>query len=150
MIKIIKILVLSLLICNFTFAQGEFFKKKKEQIKSLKIGYITNELDLTADEATKFWPMFNAFEDVQQEIRQQKLKNYLARLDNESLNNLSEKEAQNLLNQLESAEEDLFLNRKKFILNLKSVLPPSKILKLKKVETQFSKKLLQQYRNRKE
>lgn len=150
MIKFIKILLLLLLFCQNSFAQGAFFQKKKEQIKSLKIGYITNELDLTADEATKFWPLFNAFEDRQQEIRQQKLKNYLARLDDESLNDLSEKDAQNLLNQLENTEDDLYQIRKKFILNLKSVLPASKILKLKRAETQFSKKLLQQYRNQKQ
>ena len=146
----IKIVFIALLFCNSVLAQGEFFKKKKEQIKALKIGYVTNELELTADEATKFWPLINAFEDRQQEIRQQKLKNYVARLDNESLNNLSDKEAQNLLNQLENTEEELYQLRKKFIISLKTVIPATKILKLKKVETQFSKKLLQQYRNQKE
>ena len=150
MTKIIKILLLSSLICNLSYSQGGFLQKKKEQIKALKIGYITNELDLTADEATKFWPLFNAFEDRQQEIRQQKLKNYSARLDNESFSNLNEKDAQILLNQLENTEEDLFQLRKKFVQNLKSVLPATKILKLKRAETQFSKKLLQQYRNQKE
>ena len=143
------LLALLLLTSLFSFAQNGFLQKKKEQIKSLKIGYITEELNLTADEATKFWPLFNAFEDKQQEIRQQRLKNYLNRLDSETAT-LSEKDAQNLLNQIENTEEEIFLNRKKFIVNLKTVLPASKILKLKKVEAQFSKRLLQQYRNQKE
>ena len=147
--KNITLLLIVLLAANFTFAQNELFKNKKDQIKTLKIGYITNELDLTADEAIKFWPLFNAFEDRQQEIRQQKLKNYLTRLDNETISDLSEKEAQTLLNQLETTEEDLFQLRKKFIVSLKNVLPAIKILKLKKAETQFSKRLLQQYRNHK-
>ena len=147
--KNITFLLIVLLAANFTFAQNELFKNKKDQIKTLKIGYITNELDLTADEAIKFWPLFNAFEDRQQEIRQQKLKNYLTRLDNETISDLSEKEAQTLLNQLETTEEDLFQLRKKFIVSLKNVLPAIKILKLKKAETQFSKRLLQQYRNHK-
>ena len=147
--KNITLLLIVLLAANFTFAQNELFKNKKDQIKTLKIGYITNELDLTADEAVKFWPLFNAFEDRQQEIRQQKLKNYLTRLDNETISDLSEKEAQTLLNQLETTEEDLFQLRKKFIVSLKNVLPAIKILKLKKAETQFSKRLLQQYRNHK-
>ena len=147
--KNITFLLIVLLAANFTFAQNELFKNKKDQIKTLKIGYITNELDLTADEAIKFWPLFNAFEDRQQEIRQQKLKNYLTRLDNETISDLSEKDAQTLLNQLETTEEDLFQLRKKFIVSLKNVLPAIKILKLKKAETQFSKRLLQQYRNHK-
>ena len=147
--KNINLLLIVLLATNFTFAQNERFKNKKDQIKTLKIGYITNELDLTADEAVKFWPLFNAFEDRQQEIRQQKLKNYLTRLDNETISDFSEKEAQTLLNQIETSEEDLFQLRKKFIVSLKNVLPAIKILKLKKAETQFSKRLLQQYRNHK-
>ena len=147
--KNITFLLIVLLATNFTFAQNERFKNKKDQIKTLKIGYITNELDLTADEAVKFWPLFNAFEDRQQEIRQQKLKNYLTRLDNETISDFSEKEAQTLLNQIETSEEDLFQLRKKFIVSLKNVLPAIKILKLKKAETQFSKRLLQQYRNHK-
>ena len=34
--------------------------QKREQIKALKIAYITDELKLTPEEATKFWPLFNA------------------------------------------------------------------------------------------
>lgn len=141
-----KIFLLVLLTTNFSYSQGNLFKDKKEQIRSLKIGYITTELDLSTDEATKFWPLFNAFETKQQEIRQQKLKNFLARLDKDVIDKMSEKEAQNLLTQMESTEEDLFQLRKKFVANLKLVLPAVKILKLKKAEEQFSKKLLQEYR----
>ena len=136
-----------------TFAQDgsliQKFKQKKEQIKSLKVAYITNELNLTPDEAAKFWPLFNAFEDKQQEIRKQKLKGYLDRADNNTIDKLSEKEATSMLSQMESSEEELYLLKKKFVTNLKGILPASKILKLKKAEDQFSKKLLQQYRDKK-
>ena len=141
-----KMFLLFFFTTSISYSQGNLFKDKKEQIRSLKIGYITTELDLSSDEATKFWPLFNAFETKQQEIRQQKLKNFLARLDKDVIDKMSEKEAQNLLIQMESTEEDLFQLRKKFVANLKLVLPAVKILKLKKAEEQFSKKLLQEYR----
>jgi Spy/CpxP family protein refolding chaperone len=124
----------------------ERFQQKKDQLKSMKIAYITTELNLTPDEATKFWPLFNAFEDKQKELKQDKIKNYLDRIDSEKL---SEKEANTLLNQMESTEDELFQLRKKFVSNLKGVLPATKILKLKKAEEEFSKKLLQQYRDKK-
>lgn len=136
-----------------TFAQDgplrERFREKKEQIKSLKVAYITNELNLTPDEAAKFWPLFNAFEDKQQEIRKLKLKGYLDRADNNTIDRLSEKEASSMLSQMESTEDELYQLKKKFVANLKGVLPATKILKLKKAEEQFSKKLLQQYRDKK-
>ena len=136
-----------------TFAQNgplrERFREKKEQIKSLKVAFITNELSLTPDEAAKFWPLFNAFEDKQQEIRKQKLKGYLDRADNNTIDKLSEKDASSMLSQMENTEDELYQLKKKFVANLKGVLPSTKILKLKKAEEQFSKKLLQQYRDKK-
>lgn len=141
--------LIALLLSVATFAQpGSRFKEKKEQVKSLKVAFITNELDLTPEESAKFWPVYNAFEDKQHEIRKQKLKVYMDRADN-SIDKLSEKEATNVLNQMESTEEELHQLKKKFITNLKGILPATKILKLKKAEEEFSKKLLQQYRDKK-
>jgi hypothetical protein len=134
---------------QFSFAQnGKLFREKREQIKSIKVAYITNELSLTPEESAKFWPLYNAFEEKQQEIRKQKLKGYLDRIDDESFDNLSEKEATAMLTQMENTEDELYQLRKKFIANLKSVLPASKILKLKKAEEGFNRKLLQQYRDK--
>lgn len=131
-------------------AQGGKFKEKiqqkKDQLKSMKIAFITSELDLTPDEAAKFWPLFNEFEEKQRVLRQEKIKNHIDRSQNSE--KMTEKEALNALNQMEAAEEELHQLRKKFIANLKTVLPASKILKLKKAEDEFSKKLLQQYRGK--
>lgn len=124
----------------------EKMQQKKEQVKSMKIAYITSELNLTPDEAAKFWPLYNDFEEKQREIRQDKIKNYMDR--SQSSDKLTEKEATSLINQMETAEEELHQLRKKFITNLKGVLPATKILKLKKAEDEFSKKLLQQYRDK--
>lgn len=132
-----------------TMAQdGRFIRKKKEQVKSLKVAFITNELALTPDESSKFWPLYNAFEEKQQEIRKQRLKGYGERRD-DSLDKLSEKDAAAMLNQMENSEDELHQNKKKFITSLKSVISPLKILKLKKAEEDFNRKLLKQYRDRK-
>ncbi|WP_298121292.1 sensor of ECF-type sigma factor [Flavobacterium sp.] len=147
--KIITLLIF--LISTTTFAQGgklrERFQQKKEQVKSLKVAYITEELKLTSSEAEKFWPLYNAFEEKQMTLRKDKLKNYLDRAEN--ADDLSEKEATTLISQMESAEEELHQLRKKFVASLKGVLPSVKILKLKKAEDEFNRKLLQQYRDKK-
>ncbi len=122
--------------------------EKKEQLKALKVAFITNELSLTTEEATKFWPIFNAFEIKQQEIRGAKTKSLIKKMSDEDLGKMSDKEANLLLSQLESTEEELFSNRKKLIVSLKGILSPVKLLKLKRAEDNFSKKLLQQYRNK--
>lgn len=128
-----------------SFSQNKL-KDKQDQIKSIKVTFITNELNLTSDEATKFWPVYNAFEDKQQQVRKTKLKGYLNRMDDDKLDNLSEKEAATLLSQMESAEEELYQLKKKFNVDVRSVLPAAKVLKLKKAEDKFNRKLLQQFK----
>lgn len=148
-IKKILPLLIALISLNAIAQDSPFIRKKKEQIKALKVAFITDELSLTSDEATKFWPLYNAFEDRQQDIKKQKLKGYLNRMDDDSFDKLSEKDAATMLIQMESTEDELYQLKKKFVANLKGVISPIKILKLKKSEENFNRKLLQQYRDRK-
>ncbi len=144
-IKLVPFLLLFL--ASYTFAQP-LLKQKKEQLKSLKVAYITEELKLTSEEAEKFWPIYNAYDDKQKELRQEKLRSYLDRLDSGEIDKMNDKEATAFLNQIENTEDELYQLRKKFIANLKGVLPPIKIIKLKKAEEGFNRKLLRQYRDK--
>jgi len=143
--KLFASLLLFISVC--TVAQPRF-KEKKEQIKSLKVAYITDELDLSTDEAAKFWPLYNAYDDKQKELRKEKLRSYLDRLDRNAIAKMDEKEALNLISQMENTEEELYQLRKKFNTNLKSALPSKKIILLKKAEEGFNRKLLRQYRDK--
>ena len=140
------LLILLFLLSIHSFAQSQM-EEKKEQIRAMKVGFITNELALTSEEATKFWPIYNTYDDKQFEIRHQKMKAFKGRID-ANLDKLSEKEASALLTQMEINEDELYQLRKKFISNLKGILPAVKIIKLKKAEDDFNRKLLQQYRNK--
>ncbi len=66
----------------------------------------------------------------------------------EGKDKMTEKEASLLLSQIENNEEDIYELRKKFISNLKGILPALKIIRLKKSEEDFNRKLLLQYRNK--
>lgn len=141
------LLIILFLLSIHSFSQSQF-SEKREQIKTLKVGFITNELSLTPDEATKFWPIYNAFDDKQFELRHQKMKSFMDKMDKDALDKMTDKEASALLAQMENNDEELYLNRKKFIANLKGVLSPIKIIKLKKAEDDFNRKLLHQYRDK--
>ncbi|MBC7642946.1 MAG: sensor of ECF-type sigma factor, partial [Flavobacterium sp.] len=111
--KITTILLLTIFTTIISNAQR--IGEKKEKLKSLKIAYITTELSLTNEESIKFWPIFNAFENKQREIRSLKTKSYINKMSDEDLDKMTDKDANNLLSQLESTEDDLFQNRKKLI-----------------------------------
>jgi Spy/CpxP family protein refolding chaperone len=144
--NIFTILLLSLSISFY--AQGKKMLEKKEQIYALKVAFITNSLTLTSAEAERFWPIYNSFEEKQFDLKRQKSISYNKKMDVETLGKMSDKEALAVLTQMEATEDELFQLRKKLIINLKSVLSPVKIIKLKKAEEEFNKKLLQQYRNK--
>ncbi|WP_264564916.1 sensor of ECF-type sigma factor [Flavobacterium sp. N3904] len=144
-----KLYPILFLFISFSFyAQGERFKEKKEQIKAMKVAFLTTELNLTASEAEKFWPIYNTYDDKQFELRHQKMKSYFKRMEDDELDKLSEKEANTLLTQIETNDEELFNLRKKCTSDLKGILPSVKIIKLRKAEEDFNRKLLQQYRDK--
>lgn len=144
-----KLFPILFLFLSFNFyAQSEKSKNKREQIKAMKVAFLTTELDLSTSEAEKFWPLYNTFDDKQYELRHQKMKGYFKRMQGDNLDKLSEKDASVLLSQIEDNEADLFNLKKKFVDNLKEILPTIKIIKLKKAEEDFNRKLLQQYKDK--
>jgi hypothetical protein len=138
--------LLAFLVC---LSANFYAQEKKEQIKAAKVAFITNELNLTPTEAEKFWPIFNAFDDKQHDIRKNKIKGFRDRKEND-LDKLSEKEAATIIADMEKNEEELYGLRKKFITSLKGIIPSVKILKLKKAEENFSRKLLRQYKEKRD
>ena len=138
--------IIFLLVTSLSFSQG--FKEKREKVKALKVAYITEQLELTTDEAQKFWPIYNAFDENQSELRHEKMRAILDRFKPGNVEKLSEKDASNSLIQMEKIEEDLFNLKKKFIKDLQSVISAKKIIKLKKAEEDFNRELLKQMREK--
>jgi len=133
------------LLCSLTFYSQE---SKKEKIKALKIAYITKDLNLSSADAERFWPIYNSFDEKQFELRMIKMRKIRKDLDSKPLESMSDVEANAILNQIDNLEDDTYQNRKKLITDLRKVISPVQILKLKKAEDEFNKSLLKQYRNR--
>ena len=138
--------IIFLLVTSLSFSQG--FKEKREKVKALKVAYITEQLELTTEEAQKFWPIYNAFDENQSDLRHEKMRAILDRFKPGNVEKLSEKDASNSLIQMEKIEEDLFNLKKKFIKDLQSVISAKKIIKLKKAEEDFNRELLKQMREK--
>ncbi|MEJ8842320.1 hypothetical protein WG954_07990 [Lacibacter sp. H375] len=66
--KIMMMLVLALGITGFAFAQDEQpDPKQQEKIKALEVAFISRKLNLTENEAQRFWPIYNEYKrDVNQ------------------------------------------------------------------------------------
>lgn len=123
----------------------EMDEKNKERIKELKIAYITSELEFTSQEAQDFWPIYNAFEEKNHQTRQKfiSIKRQLKDFDA-----ISETQAEGFIQQFQDIENEIHQNKQNLITQLKKVLSAKKIIKLKKAEMEFKRKLMRQYRDK--
>jgi len=145
-----KLLLPIILLFSVTLsAQKDHHKEKREQIKALKVSFLTAELSLTAEESEKFWPVYNAFEEKQYQIRHNKMRPIFKKIEETGLDKMSEKDAATYLEKLQAADEELFNLRKKLAADLKPIIGSVKVLKLKKAEEDFNKKLLDKYKEKK-
>ncbi len=123
-------------------------------MKALKTAFITDRLDLSSDEAEKFWPVYNQYE---KELHQLQVVERMAILDQIAekggVSKMTEKESSDLLQKILDLNEKINLKEKNKYLALKKVISSQKILKLIKVEESFKRelfKLLQEQRNKKD
>ena len=65
------LLLLTFLIVNVN-AQGRRGKQDWDKFRAEKISFLTEKLELTPEEAQKFWPVYNLFEKERGELFGQK------------------------------------------------------------------------------
>ncbi|WP_156772360.1 sensor of ECF-type sigma factor [Urechidicola croceus] len=145
--KIFFILMLVFSINTSTYAQ----KHDANRFKTLKVGYITETLDLTSKEAEKFWPIYNEHQEKIHQLRiieSTQLKLKIRR--NGGIDSLSESEAKQILARFIEIDAEIQKEQSELYENLKNVIPPKKILKLLRAEHDFNRRILEQLRKRRD
>ncbi len=113
---------------------------RKDKIEAMKIGFLTQRLNLTPEEAQKFWPVYNRFNDEMERVR----KGNRAKLMEEAgeMDNMSDVEAEKALNDMIASRAAELEIIKKYTTEFKKVLPPQKVVKLFVAEQAFKRELL--------
>ena len=118
---------------------------KRQKIETYKIGFLTQKLNLTTQEAQNFWPVYNEYQAKKQAIQENiagKNKDY--KMSQEA----TEKQATDLITYtLTEMQSNLDLTRD-YYGKLKAILPPQKIVLLFNAERQFKRELLQRLASR--
>lgn len=137
--KIYSLLIL-LLFTSLGFSQG--FRDKKEKIKALKIAFISQKLSLTTEQAEKFWPIYNKYEDKIVALKETQLKQRFQKKE------LTDEEALKQIEEAEAAEVEIMSLKKKMRAELIPVIGADKVVELQKIEHEFHKKLLEKLKDR--
>ncbi|HUS85607.1 MAG TPA: hypothetical protein VMW76_00075 [Bacteroidales bacterium] len=121
---------------------------RNNKIDAEKIAFFTKRLELSPQEAEKFWPVYNDYTSRKEKLALDK--NSLLRYLNQNYKNLTEDELE------ESSDKFVNFNlqeaelAKEYHDKFKQVLPPSKVVRLYNAEVQFKALLLNQLGNRRE
>jgi len=129
-----SILTLCLFLVTSLSAQDA---KKEERIRSLRIAFLTEELQLTPSEAEKFWPIYNEYEKQRRKLRKDS-KGKMKNLEGDAKVDAS----------FEAQEKQLKLKRVYYD-RMKKVIPSKKLAKLDRAEKEFRKKIVKEVNRRK-
>lgn len=137
-----RLLILSLVLfaCGSLFAQNT----AKEKIESARIALITERLGLTPDQAEKFWPLYNEYRDLTQQLRQE----YETAKEKLNPQSATDEEKRNLLNLGLRLKEQKVELEKDYSQRMMRVISAQQIMSLRKAEDDFRRMLLEQIQKR--
>jgi hypothetical protein len=116
-----------LLLASFVFAILISVAQNGKNLAALKIAYITKRLDLSPEEAQKFWPYYNQYSEELVRVRQDAIKNSRSEIE---------------------LDEALLNVRKKYSVLFSQALSPQKIDIFFKSEKEFGHYVQEEIRNR--
>ncbi|MCH4822880.1 hypothetical protein ML462_06810 [Gramella lutea] len=125
-------------------SQEEDRDSQRERIKALKVAFFTQELNLNEQTAEKFWPIYNKYEKERRELHKRE------HIDIKNVECISEDEAENLIDEFLSVENEEYKIKKQLFKDLKQIISAKDIIKLHKLEDEFHKKLIKEYRSKRD
>ena len=141
------ILVILLAISSLSMhaqTQPEVDPVVQEKIKNLQIAYISDKLELTPDQAQKFWPVYNEFSSKRNELRKE-LVNARREIRGDNVDAKKQEELLKMglaIRQRELNLENEYSNR------LLQVISAQQILNLRKSERDFQQMIINQLQQR--
>ena len=146
--KSFYVIVLAALLALFAPALHAQPQNRRDRIEAMHTAYITEKLNLSPEEAQKFWPVYNQYRNGLDKLQQQCRDNANMVKNAGGIDNMSDANVQKLItNEIDIKSRELDL-RKEYVVKFEEVLPLKKVAKLFIAEEQFKIYLLNQLRNR--
>ena len=118
-----------------------------QKFRTMKMWKLTEELDITEEQAAKFYPKFNAFEDKVEEFRL-KNKDLLDKLRGYLIAGDEEKNITNIITQIEKNDEEILQLHKKFRDDAGKILTTEQLGKLILFQHEFPKRFRDSFRGK--
>ncbi|WP_146613758.1 hypothetical protein [Algoriphagus yeomjeoni] len=140
--KIIIIALMFFLVIGSTKAQRPDDRYDREKLEAARVAFITTRLDLKPEQAQKFWPIYNVFNDA----REKSLKE-MSELGRTRDLDLSETEAKNRISKKFEIQRKLITDEEKFVKDLSGVITYNQIIRLDGLNREFARHIWQRRRD---
>jgi hypothetical protein len=134
------------ILAAFSLKQVAAQNPNLEKLNAYKIAFFTGRLDLTSQEAEKFWPVYNDFQNKRNAIQIEK--QTLNRNVNQNALSMTEKEMIEAGDKLISLQVQEAALAQEFHKKFKEILPPVKVVKLYQAENQYRLQLLNELKDK--
>lgn len=136
-------LLTCLLFATSVLAQDEEALKK---IEAARIALITERLELTPEQAEKFWPVYREYTEQRKSL----LKEYQSMKNTRGTHELSEEESRAMLDKGMKIREQQLALEKTYSEKLNRVISNNQLLQLRRAEEDFRKMIIQRLDNRRQ
>ncbi|HSP41080.1 MAG TPA: hypothetical protein VLN46_06565 [Gillisia sp.] len=136
------LIVIVIFLSALTSLQAQDKNSHREKIKAMKVAFITQELNMSSQTAQKFWPVYNKYEMDKRSLHKRE------NVDWDNIGTISDSKAEEMLKEYLAIEREEYIIKKQLFSDLGKILSTKEIVLLHKLEADFNKKMIQEYRNR--
>ena len=136
--------IILLFFCVFTLGgSAAFAQDRSENVEAAKVAYITDKIELTPEQAQKFWPVYNEYESKRRELMRNYRGGYRRNLDE-----VSEQEAKERIEEMFDTKEKELALEKEYVAKYQRIISTKQVIQLYRAEREFTKLLLKRLDNR--
>jgi len=140
--------LIAILLFTTLLSSAQNKRPVRENVEAMKIGFITDRLDLSPEEAQKFWPIYNQYSSELDKMRKSRRENMKDAREN--MDEMTDAEAEKFIDdEILLRQEELDI-QKKYHPQFKKVLSVKKVAKLYRSEEDFKRRLLEMLQNKRE
>ena len=135
-----KKIQLVLILAFLAMMTGKAQNTTREKLDAYRVGFFTKKMNLTSEEAEKFWPAYNDYQKKKNELQRERI--MLVRDFNQNESALSDKELTEIGDNLIATFSRENEMAQEFHKKLRELLSPDKVIRYYQAENQWKAQLL--------
>ena len=117
----------------------------KEKLEAARVAFITNRLSLSPDQAAKFWPLYNEYQEKRNAMTRE-----MRQISKKGEEEITNAEAEELIEKRFKLQENLLVAEKNFTRKIASNLSAIHALKLEEINRDFTRHIYRMHRKQRE